>query len=93
VLAVSPDGCSEAIAASQMVELVQAGPRDRNRRAVAAGERTMEVARVRITAAGRQGVGRLIKTGAELGRFAVPRIGGYRGNRGGCRVDNLPESI
>src|SRR5215510_12044210 len=59
LLASSPDGCSEAImlargfTAEQMVELVHAGLATTNAERVAMGGRTIEVAKVRITDAGR----------------------------------------
>src|SRR5262245_60680064 len=59
LLASSPDGCSEAImlargfTAEQMVELVHAGLATTNAERVAMGGRTNEVAKVRITDAGR----------------------------------------
>jgi hypothetical protein len=59
LLASSPDGCSEAImlargfTAEQMVELVHAGLATINAERVAMGARAIEVARMRITEAGR----------------------------------------
>ena len=60
LLAASPDGCTEAILAAhgftvaQMVELVRAGLAAATGERVIAGNRSMEVARVKITAAGRR---------------------------------------
>ena len=59
LLASSPDGCSEAVmlargfTVEQMVELVHAGLATTNAERGAMGARTIEVARVRITEAGR----------------------------------------
>jgi hypothetical protein len=59
LLAASPDGCSEAImiahgfTVEQLVKLVHTGLATAKAERVVAGGRTIEVARVRITAAGR----------------------------------------
>jgi hypothetical protein len=59
LLASSPDGCSEAImlargfTVEQMAELVHAGLATTNAERVGLAARTIEVARVRITEAGR----------------------------------------
>jgi hypothetical protein len=59
LLAVSPDGCTEAIMLAhgftvpQMVELVHAGLATATPERIGAGGRMIEVARVRITDAGR----------------------------------------
>jgi hypothetical protein len=64
LLASSPDGCSEAImlargfTVEQMVELVRAGLATTNGERVAIGARTIEIARVRITEAGRSTIGK-----------------------------------
>jgi hypothetical protein len=60
LLASCPDGCTEAImlahgfTVAQMVELVRAGLASASAERVVAGGRTIEVARVRITDAGRR---------------------------------------
>jgi hypothetical protein len=60
LLAACRDGCSEAImlahgfTIAQMVELVRAGLASATAERVVAGRRTMEIARVRITEAGRR---------------------------------------
>jgi len=60
LLAASRDGCTEAImmahgfTVAQMGELVRAGLASATAERVAAGGRTVEVARVRITETGRQ---------------------------------------
>jgi hypothetical protein len=60
LLAACRDGCSEAImlahgfTIAQMVELVRAGLASATTERVVAGRRTMEIARVRITEAGRR---------------------------------------
>ena len=60
LLAGSRDGCTEAImlahgfTVAQMVELINAGPATAKAERVVAGGRAIEVARVRITEAGRQ---------------------------------------
>jgi hypothetical protein len=59
LLAACPDGCTEAImlehgfTTSQMVELVRAGLASVGAERVVAGRTTVEIARVRITEAGR----------------------------------------
>jgi hypothetical protein len=59
-----PDGCTEAIMLAhgfttrQMVELVRAGLATANAERVVAGGLTLEVARVRITEAGRRALAR-----------------------------------
>jgi hypothetical protein len=64
LLASSPDGCSEAImlargfTVEQMDELLRAGLATTNAERVAMGARTIEVARVRITEAGRSTLGK-----------------------------------
>ena len=65
LLAASPDGCSEAImrahnfTAADLVELVHAGlARRQPTERVVAGKRKLEVARVRITDAGRRALTR-----------------------------------
>jgi hypothetical protein len=63
MLASCRDGCTEAImlahgfSIAQMVELVRAGLATAQTERVVAGRRTFEVARVRITEAGRQLLG------------------------------------
>jgi hypothetical protein len=60
LLASCRDGCTEAImlahgfTIAQMVELVRAGLASATAERVVAGRRTMEIARVRITEAGRR---------------------------------------
>jgi hypothetical protein len=60
LLAASSDGCTEAIMIAhgftikQMVELVHAGFTTAHSQRVIVGRRTIEVARVKITEAGRQ---------------------------------------
>jgi DNA-binding protein len=60
VLASCRDGCTEAIlrahgfSVSQMVEIINAGLATATAERVVAGKREMEIARVRITAAGRK---------------------------------------
>jgi hypothetical protein len=62
LLASCPDGCTEAImlahgfSIEQMVELVRAGLASASAERVVAGGRTVEVARVRITEAGRKAI-------------------------------------
>jgi hypothetical protein len=64
LLASCPDGCTEAImlahgfTVAQMVELVRAGLASASAERVVAGGRTIEVARVRITDAGRRALER-----------------------------------
>jgi hypothetical protein len=59
LLAASPDGCTEAVmlahgfTVAQMVELIAAGLATASTERVVAGSRTIEVARMRITDAGR----------------------------------------
>jgi hypothetical protein len=61
LLAASRDGCTEAMMVAhgftipQLVELVHAGVATATTECVVAGSRTIEVARVRITGAGRAG--------------------------------------
>jgi hypothetical protein len=63
LLAACRDGCTEAhmlahgFTVAQMVELVRAGLASATAERVIAGRRTVEVARVRITAAGRRALG------------------------------------
>jgi hypothetical protein len=65
LLAASPDGCTEAILAAhgftveQLVEVVRAGLATATAERIVAGERTIEVARVRITEAGRRVLGEI----------------------------------
>jgi len=60
VLAVSPDGCTEAILLAhgftfvQLTKVVRAGLATAKGERMMAGKRAMEVTRVRITEAGRQ---------------------------------------
>jgi hypothetical protein len=60
LLATSPDGCTDALmfangfTAELLVELVQAGVASAHAERVVAGSKTIEVARVKITEAGRQ---------------------------------------
>jgi hypothetical protein len=60
LLAASPDGCPEAIllahgfTVSQLVELVRSGLASATGERVIAGKRELEIARVRITEAGRR---------------------------------------
>ena len=67
----SPDGCSETImlargfTVEQMLELVHAGLATTNGERVAMGARTIEVARVRITEAGRSTLSRRRKAGLQ----------------------------
>jgi hypothetical protein len=59
LLAASPDGCTEAImlahgfTTKQIVELVRAGLAAAHSQRVIVGRRTIEIARVKITEAGR----------------------------------------
>ena len=79
LLAASRDGCTEAILLAhgftikQIVELVRAGLAAAHSQRVVIGRRTVEIARVKITEAGRQGLFRL-ETGpgwAHIGGMAV----------------------
>jgi hypothetical protein len=60
LLAASPDGCSEAVLAAHgfdvelLVKLVRAGLASATAERVVAGGKTMEIARMRITEAGRR---------------------------------------
>jgi hypothetical protein len=63
LLASCPEGCSEAImlthgfTTAQMVELVRAGLASVSAERVVAGRTTVEIARVKITEAGRRALG------------------------------------
>ena len=63
LLASSADGCTESIlllhdfTIDQMAELVQAGLATAEAERIVVGERTIEVARLRITDAGRKAIG------------------------------------
>ena len=76
LLAVSRDGCTEAIMLAhgftidQMVELVRAGLASAHAERMVAGSKAIEVARVKITEAGRRALGgiaggRLVPGGGE----------------------------
>jgi hypothetical protein len=71
LLASCRDGCTEAImiahgfTIAQMVELVCAGLASAFAERVVAGRRTIEVARLRITEAGRRALGKISKQDAS----------------------------
>jgi hypothetical protein len=78
LLAVSPDGCTEAIMVAhgftvqQMVDLVRAGLAIAKTERVVAGGRTMQVAQVRITEAGRRALEKRGAKGSALNGQGLP---------------------